>query len=107
MGRERRTVVRDEVLAHQRMIDRRRPLGPRVARVGAQEVIQACSVTGSHAAECLIPVCERFALTTSTAGSTRSLTRQHSRVGREMAPPDGLWGSPSYSGAGLGWYAAG
>ena len=93
MGRERRAVVGSEVLPYQRMVDRRRPLVVRGARVGTQAVVQPRDVAGSHAAESLIPAGERLALPTSRLRSTGSPARQHSLVGREMAPPDGLRGS--------------
>ena len=59
VGRERRAVVGGEVLEDQRMVDRRRPLEPRVARVRAQAVVEPRGVAGSHAAESLIPAGER------------------------------------------------
>ena len=90
MGRERRAVVGGEVLPYQRMVDRRRPLVVRGARVGAQSVVEPRGVAGSHAAESLIAGGERLALTTSAAGLTGSRTRQLSLVGQELAPPDGF-----------------
>jgi hypothetical protein len=67
-------------------------------------VIEPSGVAGSHASESLIPAGERLALTTSAAGLTGSLVRQHSLVGQELAPPDGLRAASGPTIDPLAWY---
>ena len=55
MERERRAVVGDEVLEHQRVVDRRRPLDAWDMLVGAQSVIETGDVAGSHGRESPTP----------------------------------------------------